>query len=70
MLLSGHHALIIDPCINASAMLLLKDHGVNEALVLPTHEHYDHISGVNWIKENLNSKVIASEQCYRHEFLF
>jgi hydroxyacylglutathione hydrolase len=52
VLIAGNQALIIDPCVDAIALQLLKDINVKDVIVLPTHEHYDHISGVNWAREN------------------
>lgn len=63
VLISSNRALVVDPCVNEDALQLMKDRSVNEVKVLLTHEHYDHISGVNWIKENINCRVIASEKC-------
>ena len=57
-------ALIVDPCISKEALLFLKDKNVRDVLVLLTHEHYDHISGVNWLKENFRQMcVLCSKKC-------
>lgn len=63
LLISNDKALIIDPCVNTDALQLLKDKNIMDVIVLLTHEHYDHISGVNWVRENFNGKVIAIDQC-------
>ena len=44
--------VIIDPCVSKDALLYLRERNINRILVILTHEHYDHISGVNWLKEN------------------
>lgn len=31
--------------------------------ILLTHEHYDHISGVNWFRERFGGEVLCSESC-------
>lgn len=60
------YVLVIDPCISEEALLYLKARKVTEFLVLLTHEHYDHISGVNWLKENFkNVCVLCSLLCGR-----
>lgn len=63
LVISNDRALIIDPCVNTDALQLLKDKNIVDIFVLLTHEHYDHISGVNWVRENFNCKVIAIYQC-------
>lgn len=57
-------ALVIDPCISEEALDLLTEDSVEEILILLTHEHYDHISGVNWLRENFSSvAVLCSVKC-------
>ena len=53
VILENKKALIIDPCVSEEAKEYLKSEQVKEILVLLTHEHYDHISGVNWLREGL-----------------
>ncbi len=60
----GEKALVIDPCVSDEALRLMRKNNVVEALVLLTHEHYDHISGVNWLRESIETvKVLCSEKC-------
>ena len=55
----NNKAIIIDPfCLDVT---LLKKLTV-EYLFL-THEHYDHISGVNFLKKYFNCKVYCEEKC-------
>lgn len=61
MLRADGAALIIDP--NENAALLPDLEGVSRAFVYLTHEHYDHISGVNWLKSKLPCDVWCSEIC-------
>jgi len=63
LMISIDKALIIDPCVNTDALQLLKDKNIKDVIILPTHEHYDHISGINWMRENFDCKVIAIHQC-------
>ena len=64
IMLEGEKAIVIDPCISEEAMELLKKNNVSEILVLLTHEHYDHISGVNWLREGFPSvSVVCSAAC-------
>lgn len=57
-------ALIIDPSISEDAKKYLKSEKIEDILILLTHEHYDHISGVNWFKEEFTkTKLLCSEPC-------
>ena len=56
-------ALVVDPCISVEAQKLLCDFGIKECIILLTHEHYDHTSGVNWLRDHFNCKVICSKTC-------
>jgi len=66
VIIANDNALIVDPCVSKEALQLLKDKNVTDVTVLCTHEHYDHISGVNWVKENFRCNVIATEQCAKN----
>lgn len=59
----GKSWLIIDPCLSRGAGQLLAGCEVIDCLVLLTHEHYDHISGVNWLRERLKCEVVCSKIC-------
>lgn len=64
VLLENEKALVIDPCISDDALRLLQENNVTEILVLLSHEHYDHISGVNWLRENFPKvHVMCSSEC-------
>ena len=66
LLIANKQALIIDPFVNETARQLLKDHNVADVIILPTHEHYDHISGINWLKTYFKCNVIACEPCAKN----
>lgn len=55
-------ALIIDPCVDKDAFVLLAQHSVSDVTILLTHEHYDHISGVNEFKKRYKCHVISSAE--------
>lgn len=63
VLIGRQGALVIDPCISDAALALLKRNRISEVKILLTHEHYDHISGVNWLRENVHAEVICSATC-------
>lgn len=59
----GGRAIIIDPN-NADAVVdFLREEQIYEILILLTHEHYDHISGVNWLKNFFKCTVMCSYEC-------
>ena len=57
----GDEAVVIDPNVNDEAFEYLS--GVRKVIILLTHEHFDHISGVNTFKERYDCEVICSETC-------
>lgn len=61
MLREGDEILLIDPCV--SDALAERMQGAKHALVYLTHEHYDHISGVNWVRQKLDCEVWCSDCC-------
>lgn len=52
------HAIIIDPCSKIEY-----GRGLIVDRILLTHEHYDHISGVNKWKSKFKADVVCSYQC-------
>ena len=52
------HAIVIDPSRDTS-----HGEGLIIDLMIITHEHYDHISGVNVWKEKYGVSLLASEVC-------
>lgn len=63
LLVEGEKALMIDPFCSEEAMAQLRAAGVQELAILLTHEHFDHISGVNWFKSAFCTQVIAQRAC-------
>ena len=51
LLISGHNALVIDPNRSDEALRKLNEARVDNIMVILTHEHFDHISGVNKLRE-------------------
>lgn len=62
LILGQGEALVIDPCISREAFSLLEQSNVRSVTVLLTHEHYDHISGVNALRERYPCHVVGSLQ--------
>ena len=61
--LGNKTAFIVDPQISEQAKRLLEEQEVERIVIVLTHEHYDHISGVNWLRDHFECEVIASEKC-------
>ena len=62
-LLHDDRALIIDPCVDEAMFDLLKKRSVREITIIPTHEHYDHISGVERLRDFFECNVMANSAC-------
>lgn len=55
----GGEAMAIDPHVSGAALEYLKQQGTKRVWILLTHEHYDHTSGVIWLKERFSSSVVC-----------
>jgi len=69
IILKGDEALIVDPNESEEALKLLIDRRVKRAAVILTHEHYDHISGVNAVRELVPDCVVYGSRCCRQRVL-
>ena len=58
ILKEGDSVIVIDPCCNTAPA-----EGLHVDRILLTHEHYDHISGVNEWKKLTGAPVLCSEKC-------
>lgn len=63
ILLSGNEAVVFDPNENDELLDLLKDKGIDKVHILLTHGHYDHISGLVWLKEHTKAEVFCHSMC-------
>ena len=54
----NHHAVVIDPCKDISSAA-----GLTVDYLIITHEHYDHIYGVNEWKAATGAKLVCSSAC-------
>lgn len=63
ILIEGAQALVVDPSGNQDALQRLQDAQPEKVTVLLTHEHFDHISGVNLLRQNFNVEVICLKAC-------
>ena len=61
VIIEGDEALVFDPNTNEEALELLIKSRVNSIRILLTHEHFDHISGVNSLRRNFRCFVMSSQ---------
>ena len=64
-ILSGNEAAVFDPNIDENLLLLFKENRIEKVHILLTHGHYDHISGVEWLKDKTGADVFCQEMCAR-----
>ena len=73
VLMAKDEAIIIDPHKNEELTELLKSKGIKKVIILLTHEHHDHTTGVYWYQENFESTLIcqqnAAEYVARKQYL-
>lgn len=62
IILNGE-ALIIDPHKSQELTKILFEKRVRKVIVLLTHEHHDHTSGLYWYQEHFDSTVICQKYC-------
>lgn len=63
VLISGCDAVVFDPNENEELLQLLQDKQVEHVHILLTHGHYDHISGVLWLKDHTKADIYCQEKC-------
>lgn len=68
VLISGKVAVVFDPNENEELLQLFHNKGVEVVHILLTHGHYDHISGVLWLKEHTQADVYCQERCAERLF--
>ena len=61
LIVENEHAVVIDPFDDVSP-----SNGLTVDYILLTHEHYDHISGVNIWKKAAHAPVVCSKACAEH----
>ena len=60
IIIKNQMAFVVDPHVSLEADELLNQAGVKQVCILLTHEHYDHISGVNHFREYWECIVIGN----------
>ncbi len=62
-IINAENALVIDPCLSTKAKKFLSQRKLQHITILLTHEHIDHISGVNMLRNLTECEVICSTKC-------
>lgn len=62
-LITRNEAVVIDPNEDENLLIILEDKGVKRIHILLTHGHYDHISGVQWLKDHFDADIFCQEKC-------
>ena len=60
------HVLIIDPNRKEKITEIIKEHQWIIDYVILTHEHCDHMQGLNDLRKNYKFPVIAQEKCSKN----
>lgn len=63
IIISHDEAIIIDPHTSKEIENLLIEKNIKKLVIILTHEHCDHISGIWWYLEKYECKIICSEMC-------
>lgn len=63
LLMDNDRAIMIDPCISEDTYQYIGQYNIKLDYIYLTHEHYDHISGVNWWKERTGVELLCSGKC-------
>lgn len=62
-ILTGKEAVVFDPNVDEELLLLFEKKRIEKVHILLTHGHYDHISGVEWLREHTGADVFCQEMC-------
>lgn len=60
---SGDTGIVIDPNENEELLDVFEQHGTKNIVIILTHEHYDHTTGVEWLQSKINSKLFCHKAC-------
>lgn len=62
-LLTGEEAVVFDPNVDEELLHLFEKNRIKKVNIFLTHGHYDHISGVEWLKEHTEATVFCQSKC-------
>ena len=63
VMVENKEAFIVDPNISEEAERFLTSQNVEKGIILLTHEHFDHTTGVNKLKSKFPCSLICKDKC-------
>lgn len=60
---SGDTGIVIDPNVNDELLEVFKQCGTKNVVIILTHEHYDHTTGVEWLQTKIENKLFCHQTC-------
>lgn len=63
VILNGDEAIVFDPNENDELLILFQQKRITKVHILLTHGHYDHISGVLWLKDHIQADLYCQAKC-------
>lgn len=63
VLFNNQEAIVFDPNENDELLKLFSRKKVTKVSIILTHEHYDHTSGVNWLRTFYDAKLYCQKDC-------
>lgn len=63
VIFSNQEVLLVDPFVQEELIQRLEERAIKQILILLTHEHFDHITGVNYYHQHYKAHVICSKDC-------
>lgn len=55
--------ILVDPHYSKALDERLNGLGIKKILIVLTHEHFDHTTGVNWVKSHYSAELICQKYC-------
>lgn len=62
-ILKNNDLLVFDPNVTADFEKFISSRNIQKVTIVLTHEHCDHISGLDWFLKRYNCTIIASDSC-------
>lgn len=60
---SGDTGFVMDPNENDELLSVFKKYGTKRVVIVLSHEHYDHTTGVLWLQTKIESRLFCNRFC-------